>query len=351
MLVVAGLSLKNLHPRVWDSSSPYYLPTLEAVMVSYADFHRMPAQRRAAMEQGIREYLDIPEEKKVYLDNGAFFFLSRGGDTPVEEYEEFVEWSRPDWYPMPRDYIPTPAMTDDEQRACFEQTMQVNSAYEHNGYTPVVHIGRFLDDYVASIQANEKLARKQTIALGGIVPNLLRKPKAVPYQVVLDALFHVRETFADKEMHVFGIGGTATVHLAALIDLDSVDSSGWRNRAARGIVQLPGSGDRMIAELGSWRGRRLSSEEKELLLSCSCPACSQSGFDGLGASGIEGFCNRATHNLWVLLEEAQWISENLEARTYEEWYKDRLNNSIYSPLIHRAVEMSVRSSDRTDRDK
>ena len=32
---------------------------------------------------------------------------------------------------------------------------------------------------------------------------------------------------------------------------DSVDSSGWRNRAPRGIMQLPGSGDRMVAELGS----------------------------------------------------------------------------------------------------
>ena len=33
--------------------------------------------------------------------------------------------------------------------------------------------------------------------------------------------------------------------------VDSVDSSGWRNRAPRGIMQLPGSGDRMVAELGS----------------------------------------------------------------------------------------------------
>ena len=37
MLVVAGLSLKNLEPRVWDANSPYHLPGLKAVMVSYGD--------------------------------------------------------------------------------------------------------------------------------------------------------------------------------------------------------------------------------------------------------------------------------------------------------------------------
>lgn len=343
MLVVAGLSLKNLQPRVWDASSPFHLSNLRAVMVSYADFHRMPVQRRAAMERGLREYLGVSEETKVYLDNGAFYFLSRGGDTPVDEYVEFVERSAPDWYPIPRDYIPAPAMTDDEQRACFDQTMLVNSAYEHDGYAPVVHIGRFLDDYVASIQANEKLSGKQTIALGGIVPNLLRKPKAVPYQVVLDALVHVRRTFADKEVHVFGIGGTATLHLAALLGVDSVDSSGWRNRAARGIVQLPGSGDRMIAELGSWRGRRLSPQERETLQNCPCPSCQHNGLDGLAARRIEGFCNRATHNLWVLLEEARWVEDRLSSGIYREHYKGRLDNTIYKPLIEKVVEASVRT--------
>lgn len=307
-------------------------------MVSYADFHRMPAQRRAAMELGLHEYLGVSDKTKVYLDNGAFYFLTRAGDTPVEEYEEFVERTRPDWYPIPRDYIPAPAMTDDEQRTCFDQTMRVNSAYEHDGYAPVVHIGRFLDDYVAMIQANKKLSEKQHIALGGIVPNLLRKPKAVPYQVVLDALVHVRRTFADKDVHVFGIGGTATLHLAALLGVDSVDSSGWRNRAARGIVQLPGSGDRMVAELGSWRGRRLSSEEREILLNCPCPACTLNGLGGLAASRIEGFSNRATHNLWVLLEEASWVEAQLESGTYEEQYLVRLNNSTYRRLIDAVVE-------------
>ena len=76
MLIVAGLTIRNLEPRVWDRGSPYHLPNLRAVMVSYAEFHRKPGARRAAMELGLRGYLGAPKEVSVYLDNGAFSFLT-----------------------------------------------------------------------------------------------------------------------------------------------------------------------------------------------------------------------------------------------------------------------------------
>src|SRR2546421_276074 len=116
MLIVAGSSLRCLPPHVWDVKSPYYLPDLKAVMVSYAEFHRMPARRRKAMEQGLHKYLGIPEEVNIYLDNGAFYFLSRDGEMPREEYDEFVRLAKPDWWPIPQDFIPSPRMTIEEQR-------------------------------------------------------------------------------------------------------------------------------------------------------------------------------------------------------------------------------------------
>jgi tRNA-guanine family transglycosylase len=177
------------------------------------------------------------------------------------------------------------------------------------------------------------LSAKPSIAFGAIVPNLLRSPQAVSYTKILDALVHVREAFADKRIHVFGIGGTATLHLAALLRMDSVDSSGWRNRAARGIVQLPGGGDRVVAELGSWRGRRPSVEEWGKLEACHCPACRQYGIAGLKADKVFGFGNRATHNLWILLEENRQVQQRLGKGTYAEWYKGHLDNSTYLPLI------------------
>lgn len=333
MEVVAGISLKNLKPRVWDPCSPYYLPNLRAVMVSYADFERMPTQRKAAMEQGLHAYLGIPQGIGVYLDNGSFYQLTKGGDTPRQPYELFIEKARPDWYAIPQDYIPTPRMNDEQQIDCLRRTMEMNRSYQHDGYVPVIHISRHLTDYISEFLADERLLRKPAVALGGIVPNLLRAPKAMAYADVLDNVYQARRELANQRLHVFGLGGTATMHLATLLNVDSADSSGWRNRAARGIVQLPGRGDRVVADLGSWRGRVPDQVERDALAACTCPACLLHGVPGLKGSGIDGFANRAAHNLWTLLWETSQIEDHLSGGSYETWYKDHLDNSVYRPLI------------------
>ncbi|HSF34433.1 MAG TPA: hypothetical protein VLK82_28745 [Candidatus Tectomicrobia bacterium] len=348
MLVIAGLSQKNMKPRVWDPKAEYYLPRLRGIMVSYADFHAAPGRRAKAMEQGLHAYLGVPRSTRIFLDNGAFYFLGRCGVTPTKEYEEFVKKAKPDWYPIPQDYIPTPSMSLGEQRACLKRTMAANCSFEYDGFVPIIHVSQVLKEYIQAIRDNDRLSSKSVIALGGIVPNLLRAPKALPYKDVIDGLWLTRDTFADMHLHVFGLGGTATLHLAALMNFDSLDSSGWRNRAARGIVQLPGKGDRMMAELGNWRGRRPNQKEIETLKSCRCPACLQHGMGGLKRSGIDGFCNRATHNLWVLLEEVDWVSQQLAAGTYEKQYRSRLDNTIYFPLIEEALSERRRREARSE---
>src|SRR4051812_33774191 len=110
MLVVAGLNLKNLQPRVWDKDSPYYLPALKAVMVSYADFQRSPRQRELAMKLGLRAFLGAAPGLKLFLDNGAFYFHRQGGEPERRAYSTFVRNAEPDWYPVPFDAIPTPQM-------------------------------------------------------------------------------------------------------------------------------------------------------------------------------------------------------------------------------------------------
>jgi hypothetical protein len=339
--IVAGLSLKNLKPAVWDKDSPFYLPELQAVMVSYADFHAMKYRRTMAMEQGLHLYLGVPKRVKIYLDNGSFYFIGREGEAPRSEYEEFVRDAKPDWYPVPRDFIPTPKMKRKDQKACFDRTMEINRAYDFDGYVPVVHISGFLEQYTSAIKASAKLKAKPAVALGGIVPNLLKTKRAMALEDVVMRLQFVRSEFEAKRLHVFGIGGTATVHIAALLGMDSIDSSGWRNRAARGIVQLPGSGDRMIANLGKWRGRKPSRKEVKLLNECLCPSCRQTGIKGLRAKGIEGFSNRACHNLWVLLQEAKWIRQHMKTAEYADCYKERLDNTIYLPLIEYLVDLSA----------
>ena len=211
--------------------------------------------------------------------------------------------------------------------------MEMNRRSRCRGNVPVIHICQMIDEYMRLLESDDCLRSKPDLGLGGIVPNLLRAPKALPYQEILDALRSVRATQTDKRLHLFGVGGTATLHLARLLRIDSVDSSGWRNRAARGIVQLPGHGDRSVADLGSWKGRKPSVEEWAELDACRCPACRRFGLDGLRKSRIEGFCNRATHNLWTLLEESRLIDAHLQAGSYQDWYGGHIRNSVYRPLI------------------
>lgn len=346
MQIVAGLSLKSIEPRVWDRDSPYFLPSLRAVMISYADIHQAPAVRRRAMEQGLHAALGVPAGVRIFLDNGSFFFSLRGLQAPTESYEEFAMHARPDWRPIPQDFIPTPQMTLRQQRSCLRRTMAVNLNFKHDGYVPVIHISRVLPEYVAALKANRRLKAKPDLALGGIVPNLLRAPKALSYDKILASLKTIRRQFAGKNIHVFGIGGTATLHLAALLGMDSVDSSGWRNRAARGVIQLPGSGERSVVKLGSWKGRELSRAELSRLTDCACPACQRAGVVGLKASGVRGFRNRATHNLWILLAEVNWIERHLAAGNYADQIATHLNNSVYQPLIAYLVSDAAKESSR-----
>lgn len=333
MLIVAGLNLAHLEPCVWAKSSEYYLSDLQAVMISYAQIHKKPQLRLRMMSEGIRSVLSIPDETKVYLDNGSYNLSRTGGDAPIAAYEEFVEKTKPDWKPIPQDFIPSPKMSLAKQTNCLEKTMAVNVAFEHDGFVPVVHISRVFNKYLSELKKNEKLMAKKSIALGGIVPNLLRTPKALAHKTLLRSLKNLRKEFSDKAIHIFGVGGISTLHLAASLEIDSADSSGWRNRAARGIIQLPGKSERSIADLGSWKGRQLSEEESTLLETCGCPPCKKYGIEGLTVPKSKGFYNRATHNLWVLLQENKWIEEKQSDGTYWSSYEARIENSVYRGLI------------------
>ncbi len=291
------------------------------------------------MDEGIHQFLGVkPNHFKVFLDNGAFHALSKGWNVTDNDYTEFVEQAKPDWYPIPKDFIPIPSMSVQQQRSFYQRTMQMNRSYRHDGYVPIIHVGRYLDSYLDSIKEDEALRKKSQFGLGGLVPNLLRKPKSPGYELIIESIRKVRNSLKNKKIHVFGIGGVSTLHVAALLRLDSLDSSGWRNRAVHGIIQLPGKGDRMVAKFGSWNIRELSRNEINELRTCSCPACLNYGIKGLKQGGSQGFSNRAIHNLYVLIEEMKLIEKHQRLGDYRDWYQSHLTNSIYKPLIDRLVE-------------
>jgi queuine/archaeosine tRNA-ribosyltransferase len=328
MQVVVGTELDE-SPRFWRAGDTWYLPQVKAMMVSYFDFHRRPRKRRAAMDQGIHGYLGVSEGTKVYLDNGAFAFWRRGMDPPVSEYSEFVRSALPDWFPVPADFIPSPNLERASQHELMRRTMAMNVDFADKGFVPVLHAGDWLEEYLEAFE-REGFLRGPHIAIGGLVPRLLSSRGATTRRNVVDSLRRVRAAYP-YSLHAFGIGGLNTLHVAAVLGVNSLDSSGWRNRAARGLILLPGRGERSVIPLGSWHGVEVSEQEMVLLAKCECPACTAHGIEGLRqrndranhegrGNGSSGFNRRAVHNLWTLLREAQSIDGHMQIGDYAEWY-------------------------------
>lgn len=336
MEVVAGLTLKNLRPRVWDPQSPEYVPGLTAVMLSFDELRQRPKQRRQAVEHGLASIL-LPESNadhiRVYLDNGAFACLRRGDEPAMTEFTQFVEAVKPAWYPVPADFIPLPSFSRQKQKCLFERTLAVLEANSGNGFCPVVHPGPWLDNYMEALQ---RLKQTKQLAIGGLVPHLLNSQGAQRRQTIA-MLRRIRKEFPGR-IHAFGIGGVVTLHLAAALEIDSVDSSGWRQRAARGLINLRGRGERQAVKLGSWKGRELTSMERLELARCRCPACRNSADNRLRRKGIEGFAARATHNLAVLLDEAELIRRHLKAGDFASWSLKRIRSNAMAEMVRVALD-------------
>jgi len=330
--VVAGLSLKNLRPRVWDRASPEFVPRLAAVMLSFDEFRRRPVAHRLAMAEGFPAVLGA-SGIRVYLDNGAFSCLLRGTEPAIAEFREFVRATSPVWYPVPADFIPRPSDSRRRQKALVERTVAVLEAHSDDGFCPVIHAGPWLGHY---LEVLHRLGRTRQLAVGGLVPHLLNSVGAQRKETIT-RLRRVRREFPGT-IHAFGVGGIVTLHLAAALGIDSADSSGWRQRAARGLVVLRGRGERMAVKLGSWKGRKLAGHEWDDLGRCRCPSCRRKGAEGLKARGVEGFAHRAVHNLWTLLEEAALINKHLERGDFATWSGRRVCGNRMADLVALALE-------------
>jgi hypothetical protein len=292
---------------------------------------------------GLREFLGLPNDYQVFIDNGAFHSLTHEVPFDVRGYRRFIGKADADWYPIPVEHIPHPSMSRRKQRDLYRKTMIYNRGYAPQGFVPIAHVGACLPQFLDCFERMNRKTTVERLGLGAMVPFLLRGKGSDGRTRVVDDIISVRSRLPDTRIHGFGIGGTATLHIAAVLGLDSVDSSGWRNRAARGIVQLRGTGDRVVADFGKWRGRRLSPKERKGLCDCGCPSCRVGGPRGLEKGGIVGFASRATHNLWVLAEEAAEIGRRFSDPSYYEWIRSHIDNRVFIGLIDHAIEAAKTS--------
>jgi queuine/archaeosine tRNA-ribosyltransferase len=305
---------------------------LGAVMLSFDEFRRLPHLLRGVTAGGFAAVLGS-DAVRVYLDNGAFSCLLRGTEPSPAEFRAFVRATSPAWYPVPADFIPRPTDSRRRQKALVDRTIRVLEDHADDGYCPVVHAGPWLDRYLEALQ---RLGRTEKLAIGGLVPHLLNSAGA-QRRATIAGIRRVRDEFPGT-IHAFGVGGVVTLHLAAALGIDSLDSSGWRQRAARGLVVLKGRGERMAVKLGSWKGRAIEPAEWQELARCRCPSCRRRGVEGLKAVGVEGFAQRAVHNLWALLEEAALIDRHLARGDFPAWSSRRVRGNRMADLVALALE-------------
>jgi tRNA-guanine family transglycosylase len=144
---------------------------------------------------------------------------------------------------------------------------------------------------------------------------------------VVDIIIEIKKRLPDKPLHVFGIGGTTTMHLMFLAGADSIDSMSWRLKAGYGAIQLPGIGDRFI------RPRKdrttLSKEERKLLEKCDCPVCKEHDIYELDDS----FQLRAIHNAWVFQKEVEMAKEMIEEQKYIKFVEERTKKTRFANVF------------------
>jgi len=303
-------------------------------MISFAELLRDRHVLEASAVRGLSSYLNVGV--KIYLDNGCFSLLRQGGEPAAREYVDYVKRARPNWYPVPADYVPLPSMTRRHTRRLAEKTAAVNREYGHKGFVPVVHVG---PDFQEFFEQTIRELQPASIAIGGVVPHIRYGRQAAP-KVVIKTLAWARHRFQGS-IHVFGLGGgIGSLYLAAALGIDSMDSSGWRVRAARGVVLVPARGDRSVARLGSWGKREPSRHERELLGRCRCRSCRRDGIEHLSAPGADGFRHRAGHNLSVLLSEARMIRRHLANGDFQEWALRRLRVTTFRRFVKLAIDES-----------
>lgn len=328
MQIAVGFPLRWPIP-VWRRSGPLALRGAASVMVSFGELRQRASIYESCLRVGLKAHFRVSGD--VFLDNGAFR-LNRLGQRPdIDAYVAFVRRTRPDWYPVPFDYMPTPADSRGTRSRKNKKTNELNLQYAPLGYVPVVHAGPSLDAQFDLLRRNVPLPR---MAIGGLVP-YLRHLQGVDRYDVIGSLGKVGREYRGN-LHVFGVGGLVSLYIAALLNATSVDSVGWQVRAVHGVIALPIEAGQVATR--TKHRATFSQRVRDALRGCRCPGCRSFGPEGLFESGKAGFTHRSVHNLAMLLKENAIIERTARAGDLRRWIAKRFRSSPYLRLVLAAVD-------------
>ena len=225
---------------------------------------------------------------------------------------------------------------------------------------PVIHtVSDDLDLVKYGLQRIENILgeRPNVIGIGSLVPlvRTMKGSKKNGIESFLYALISLRKSIPNSFIHAFGIGGTMA-YLAILAGIDSYDSNGWIQKAAYGVIQLPGISDRFIRKeehnrpyLMKNRKQKNSKaiiNEIDIFMKCKCAACKdyfnndwsdkdwelkQKAFIGRDQASKMA---RAIHNVSLYQSEILLMRQAIKNDRLEQFIRKRLRNSIYYKYVN-----------------
>lgn len=316
-------------PRPWE------IFPIQNLIVNAHDILKRPKICEQICNEGIHKYLNF--DGLILMDSGGFLFQKKEKiDIEPSKILELYEKSKPD-IGVILDHPLDPLQSDKLNKERWEDTLK-NTTYmmNNNGeidLMPVLH-GYTLEDLENACRDIKEIDdNPQFIGLGSLVPLMFRTKGANKFNnclnFVLDAIQLIRREFPNSFLHAFGIGSTKSMHLMYSLGVDSLDSTGWRIKAAYGVIQLPGVGDRYAKPRNNGRPS-LKFNEKKLLEKCECPACKDKQIDERMDILDTHFQSRALHNAWVFTKEQETFRRHLIHGKANTFVKKRLEKGHFS---------------------
>jgi 7-cyano-7-deazaguanine tRNA-ribosyltransferase len=120
------------------------------------------------------------------------------------------------------------------------ENTQIMISREGNGSTTIVPAIHGYSEKEIEWFLNKlfEIGRFSYVGIGSLVPSVFNTKGAGGITNVIKILDFVREKMPDTKIHVFGVGSTLTMHLMFYAGADSVDSLGWRTKAAYGVISF-----------------------------------------------------------------------------------------------------------------
>jgi len=323
-----------LSHTIKDNLKPWGNFPIKTLLVNAYEIASRSSAYQSIQKNGIHRFLAY--DGLVMMDSGGFLFQKKNEiDVSPDTILNLYHLAKPD-IGVILDHPLNPLQSHHINYRRWKKTIDNTIfMYQNNGtcvLMPVLH-GYTLRKLRNACKEVKKIdANPKIIGLGSLVPIVFRtkgmRNFANSMHFVVDAIKLVREEFPDAFLHVFGIGSTTSMHLMFSLGVDSLDSTGWRLKAAYGRIQLPGIGDRYVQE--HHNGRKVISKEEEKKLSqCKCPVCRGHTLKERINILDKSFKKRALHNAWVFMEEEKMFKQSLKAGNAESFVENRLKNSPF----------------------